>query len=222
MQRTSWAFLGFAIVAASGCSSVKVQPRLDSSLGMAAFEQMREIQQHDVALALYLDPKLKDLKVQQSIEMGEFSFDMGSAFSAKLIKALAYNFRRIVLIDQPAYTGNSPVDAVMRVSLQGIDVNMGVQPGFTSVSTNAYSRLSVRAQIADAREKRIVWVGTTRAKEEGQHEEMARMTYQEAGRGFADAMNRVIDKAVGELAGDMSRSPGLRAALARWETHKGG
>lgn len=200
----------------AGCA-VKISPPLDSALGMDAFERMRTIDQRDVSLALFLDPKIKDLKVETEIKIGNFSFELGKAFSAKLVKALAYNFKTIHLVSLPTYTGPGTVDAIMRVSLQDVDVNMDVKAGFATVSTQAYSRLSIRAEILDAKENKTVWVGTTQAKEEGSHEEMGQMGYQEAGRGFATTLSSVIDKAIGDLIGQMSKSSSLHSHLDKWE-----
>ncbi|ABA56525.1 MULTISPECIES: hypothetical protein [Nitrosococcus] len=221
MKNKFFSLIIVAFIGVAGCT-VKVAPSLDSSLGMDAFENMRQINMRDVSLALYLDPKLKNLNVEQKIRMGEFSFDIGRAFSAKLVKALAYNFRTIHIIDTLSYSGPEPVDALMRVSLQDMDVNMAMRTGFATISTEAYSRLSIRAEIQDAQENRTIWVGTTQAKEEGGSQEMGQMTYQEAGRGFASTMSSAIDKAIGDLLGQMNKSSNLHNYLAKWEQKNNG
>ncbi|RMH30828.1 MAG: hypothetical protein D6690_18020 [Nitrospirae bacterium] len=204
---------GFAIF---GCS-IKASPPLDASLGMEAFERMGTIDQRNIALALFLDPKLRDLTVEQSIKIGDFTFDVGKAFSAKLIKALAYNFKTIHLITTPSYHGDIPVNAIMRVALQDVDVNMGVKAGFATVGTQAYSRIAIRADILDPKENKTVWVGTSQAKAEGSHEDVGQMSYQEAGRGFAGTIGDAIDRAIGDLLAQMSKSESLRTYLIKWE-----
>lgn len=199
-----------------GCA-VKVQPVLNSSLGIDAFENMKKIELQDVSIALYIDPKLRNLKVSQKLKMGEYSFEMGNAFSVKLIKAISYKFKTIILIDTPNYTGSDPIDALMRVGLQDVDVNMGVKSGFSTVSTESYIRLSIRAEIRDIKENKTIWVGTTQAKETGAHEEMGQMTYQEAGRGFAVSIDKAIDKAIGSLINQMSKSQNLNLYIDKWE-----
>jgi hypothetical protein len=186
---------------------------LNYSLGMDAFTSMRKINVRDVSLALFIEPKVKDLKVEQQVRSGQFKFPIGSAISVKLVKALAYHFRNISLIDQPYYNGPEPVDALMRVTLQGADVTMGVKSGFATVSTESYTRLALRAEIEDFREKKTVWVGTTQTKETGSHEEMGQMSYQEAGRGFAAGIDIAIDKAIGDLMYQMAKSQNLASFL---------
>lgn len=109
------------------------------------------------------------------------------------------------------------MDALMRVDLQDVDVNMGVKSGFSTVSTEGYTRLSIRAEIRDIKENKTVWVGTTQAKETGRHEEMGQMTYQEAGRGFATSIDKAIDIAIGSLINQMSKSRNLNLYIAKWE-----
>src|SRR3989338_9057626 len=81
-----------------GCTvNLNLKPVLSSSLSMDAFEKMGKIDLHDVKMALYIDPKLKELKVDHNIKVtsttGHFSLIIGKAFSVKLIKALSYYFR---------------------------------------------------------------------------------------------------------------------------------
>ncbi len=211
----------FVMVFVSSCA-VKVSPTLNSSLGIDAFTNMGKIDLRDAAIALYIEPKLSELKVDQEIQMGKFSFDIGNAFSVKLIKALSYTFKTIYFIEKPNYTGSGSVDAVMRVSLQDVDVNTDIKTGFWKVSTDSYTRLSIRAEIYDMVNEKTVWVGTTQTKEAGAHEEMAAMTYQEAGRGFAESIDKAIDHAIGELIKQMGKSSNLRLYLDRVEQqHKG-
>ena len=82
----------FAVI---GCSAVNVAPVLNSSLSMAAFEKMKKIEPHNVKLALYIEPKMKELQLNQNLSLGRYTFDIGNAFSAKLIKALSYNFKNL-------------------------------------------------------------------------------------------------------------------------------
>lgn len=217
MKKTFCIMLLSLVVAVTftGCA-VKVSPRLNSSLGMEAFNNMKIIELHDVSVALYIDPKLKNLVINQKVKMGEFSFDIGNAFSAKFIKALAYSFRKINIVETPNYTGTDSIDAIIRVSLQDVDINMEVKAGFSTVSTETYTRLSIRGEIYDIDEKKIVWVGTTQAKGTGKHEEMMQMSYQEAGRGIASAIDWAIDKAVGDLIAQMTKSSNLRNYVEKW------
>jgi hypothetical protein len=197
--------------------SVKVNPVLNTSLGMSAFDSMGKIDVRDASLAVYFDPKIKELEVQQKIKVGEFTFPVGPAFCAKMMKALSYHFRTVQLVNEPSYAGNDPVNALMRISLQDADISMGVKAGWSTVKTEGYTRLSIRADVVDLVEKRTVWVGTTQTKEEGVHQEYMQMTYQEAGRGFAQAIDVAIDKAVGDLMGQMRKSANLCKYFESWE-----
>lgn len=210
-------FYILAIIILCTSCTVKVNPVLETSLGMNVFERMKVIDQHDASIALYMDPKIKDLQIQQKIRSGEFSFNIGKAFSVKLIKALAYSFKTIHLVNQPTYKGSDLVNGLMRVTLQDVDVNLQVKPGWSNVTTEAYTRLSIRAEIQDIETKKTIWVGTTRAHQTGKTEEYARMTYQEAGRGFAVGIDEAIDNAIGDLIGQMQKSKNLQEYFGKWE-----
>jgi hypothetical protein len=204
------------LLAGAGCG-VKVHPQLGNSLGMDAYEQMGTIEQRDVALALYIDPKISQMKVTRQLRSGEFTFEIGRAFSAKLVKAVAHNFRKIVLVDRPYYRGREPLEALMRVTLTDSDVDMSVEAGFAKVYADSYVRLAVRAEIKDLAEDRTVWVGTAQVQQELSHEEFGQMTYQEAGRGFAKGIDAVNDKAVGALMSQMRKSANLKKYFGRWQ-----
>ena len=205
----------------TGCA-VNVTPVLNSSLSMDAFEKMGKIDVQDVKLALYIDPKIKELKLEQNVQSGKFSFNIGRAFSAKLIKALAYNFKTIHFIESPNYTGTDTIDAVMYVNLEDVDLNLSLKSGLTTVSAETYTRLSIRAEIKDFDEKKTIWVGTTQAKESATHQELGPMYYQEAGRGYAMAIDSTIDKAIGDLISDMSKSQNLSVYIDKWEQKRKG
>ena len=201
----------------SGCQQIKVEPVLSSSLGITAFQNMEKIQLHDVSLALYLDDKIKNLIVEKEIRAGKYKFEVGNALSVKLIKALTYTFRTVHLVKKPSYVGPEKIDAMMLVTLQDVDMNLDVKIGFASVETESYSRFAIRAEIKDMESKDTVWVGTTQAQTTGKHEEMMKMTYQEAGRGFAVGIDMAIDKVVGNLVRQMEKSQSLSSHLKIWE-----
>jgi len=215
-------FIGVSIASLlTGCA-VNVSPVLNSSLSMDAFEKMGKIDVQDIKLALYIDPKIKELRIEQNVQSGKFSFNVGRAFSAKLIKALAYNFKTIHFIESPNYTGTDTIDAVMYVNLEDVDLNLSLKSGLTTVSAETYTRLSIRAEIKDFEEKKTIWVGTTQAKESATHQELGPMYYQEAGRGYAMAIDSAIDKAIGDLISDMSKSQNLSVYIDKWEQKRKG
>lgn len=208
--------MALIILIFSGCQ-VKIEPVLSSSLGMSAFENMKKIQLRDASVALYLDDKIKNLKVERQIKQGTYTFPVGSSLSVKLIKVLTYTFKTVHLLDSPVYKGSEKIDAIMKVTLQDVDVNLGVEAGFSTVSSTAYSRFVVRAEIRDAETGNVVWVGTSQSQSEGTHSESNMMTYQEAGRGFAEGMDVAVDQVVGNLIHQMGKSSSLASNLDRWE-----
>jgi hypothetical protein len=209
------------------CSTIKVTPPLNMSLGMDAFENMKKIDTRNVSLALYIDSKIKQLQVTQQIHSVEFSFPVGKAFSTKMIKALAYNFKTLYFIEEPSYKGTDPADSIMRVILADVDLNTSLTGGgqFSTVSAESYMRLSIRATIDDIGEKKTVWVGATQAKESGLQQafHIRFMPPHEAGRGFATTIDSAIDKAIGDLINQMRESKELNEYIFKWEQkHKGG
>jgi len=197
--------LGAALLAAC---TVNVSPPLGTSLGMRAFESMKVIERHNISVGLYIDPKLRSYKVTATIRSGNYEFNLGEALSTKLIKALAYQFNRVKLAGNLADAKTE--DAIFIISLKDIDVQLKAVSGWTKVEAKSYVRLALRAELRDTKNNRIVWVGTTDAKEELVHEEMGEMQYQEAGRGFARAIDRAIDHAIGDILAQMAKSANFK------------
>lgn len=217
MKKKVAALLVFSVLFVSGCAKIPVSPSLNSSLGYVAFKNMQSIEARDVSLALYFEPELLQATSQQSVEWGEFTFKLGSALAVKVIKGLSYQFRTIHIIDQPQVPDGMDAQALMRVSLQDFDSQMDVKTGWSSVAAESYTRLSIRAEIKDFAENRVVWVGASQVSQEGGIEEMM-LTYQEAGRGFAAGFDSAIDKAVGDLLNQINKSSNLDKYFDRWET----
>lgn len=197
--------------------SVDVTPPLGTSLGYSAFSKMRVIEPRDVQLSLYIDENLKTAKIEQEINQASFTFLIGESFAAKLIKGAAYNFKRIEINNKPVPTGNDHFDAEMRVTLQDIDAQLDIKPGWSTVTTEGYTRLAVRAEIRDVASGRVVWVGTSQVSQEDFTSEFAQMTAQEAGRGFAIAIDKAVDQAIGDLLGQINKSQSLQSSFERWE-----
>ena len=205
-----------------GCTvNLNLKPVLSSSLSMDAFEKMGKIDLHDVKMALYIDPKLKELKVDQNIKVtyttGHFSLLIGKAFSVKLIKALSYYFRTIYFIESPDYAGTDTIDAIMYINMEDIDVNLGLKLGITQLSTETHTRFSIRAEIKDADEKKTVCVVTSQEEETINNQGQGPMYFQEAERQFAIALDNAIDKAIVNLINQMNKSQDLRSYIDKWE-----
>ena len=206
----------FIALSIFGCSKVQVNPPLSTSLGYSAFENMETINVRDASVGLVFDQKLLNAKSQQNIKMGNFQFDLGKSFAVKLIKAVSHQFKEIRIYDKAEKPGDKNVDALMRVSLEDIDVSMDYNQGFSKVSTEGYTRLSVRAELKEVESNRVVWVGTSQVNHTGGIEEKI-LTYQEAGRGFAQGFDKAIDIAIGELLQQMQKSENLEKYFEKWE-----
>lgn len=205
-----------------GCTvNLNLKPVLSSSLSMDAFEKMGKIDLHDVKMALYIDPKLKEFKVDQNIKVtytrGHFSLLIGEAFSVKLIKALLYYFRTIYFIESPDYAGTDTIDAIMYINMEDIDVNLGFKIGITQVSTETHTRFSIRAEIKDVDEKKTVCVVSSQEEETINNQGQGPMYFQEAERQFAIALDNAIDKAIVNLINQMNKSQDLRSYINKWE-----
>jgi hypothetical protein len=202
----------------TGCSKVQVNPDLDASLGYEAFSSMKIINLRDIALGLYLSPKLVNATASQSIKMGQFDFAIGKALAVKLTKAMAYQFQEVHLLENTASKEN--VQALMRIELQDIDSKMDLKSGWSTVSAESYTRLAIRAELQDATTGKIMWIGTSQVNQTGGINEKI-LTYQEAGRGFASGFDGAIDKAVGDLLRQMNKSQNLRNYFKAIETARG-
>lgn len=192
----------------TGCAKVQVKPELNSSLGYEAFACMGIIKNRDISLGLIIPPKLLEARATQKIHLGEFDFALGKALSVKLVKAMAYQFREVHILNDAA--NKEAAQTIMRVELQDIDSKMDVKSGFNTVSAESYTRLALRAELTDVASGKVMWVGTSQVNQTGGVTEAQFLTYQEAGRGFAAGFDAAIDKAVGDILSQMSRSQNLR------------
>jgi hypothetical protein len=179
---------------------------------------MKIINLRDIALGLYLSPKLVNATASQSIKMGQFDFAIGKALAVKLTKAMAYQFQEVHLLENTASKEN--VQALMRIELQDIDSKMDLKSGWSTVSAESYTRLAIRAELQDATTGKIMWIGTSQVNQTGGINEKI-LTYQEAGRGFASGFDGAIDKAVGDLLRQMNKSQNLRNYFKAIETARG-
>ncbi len=197
-----------SLLLVTGCAKVQVNPDLNSSLGYDAFASMKVIKNRDISLGLNISSKLLEAKASQKIKMGEFDFAIGKALAVKLVKAMAYQFREVHILNDGA--SRDGVQTIMRVELQDMDSKMDVTSGFTTVSAESYTRIALRAELIDAVDGKVMWVGTSQVNQTGGVTEAQILTYQEAGRGFAAGFDGAIDKAIGDILSQMNRSQNLR------------
>ena len=115
------------VLALSGCGSTQVA-QLSTSLGVGAFENMGDLNQRDVHIALVVDQKLRDLNLTGEYRFTKFEFPAGEAFTAKLIKALSYNFRRITLLKTRDAVVNPVPDATLEVGVQDSHLSFEFSP----------------------------------------------------------------------------------------------
>ena len=210
------AFLAF-LIALAACTTVQAPP-LSTSLGLPALENMGELYQRNAAIAVYVEPKLRDLMLRGEYKLTKFEFRAGGAFVAKLLKALSYNFNRVVILKSMERKPEPPTDATMTVALQDADMSFEIKPGFATVTTTSFARLVVRAELRDDQGK-VVWVGAARS--EGQGEGQSRMlTEEEAGRQIALGVESAIDITVADLIKQMTQSPNMRRHLQEWEQRR--
>lgn len=201
----------------TGCTSVQT-PHLSTSLGLPAIENMGELYQRNAAIAVYIEPKVRDLKLSGEYKFTKYEFPAGHAFTVKLLKALSYQFSRVVILKSLQTKPDPPPDAVMTVTLQDADMTFAIKPGFATVTTSSFARLVVRAELRDA-QGTIIWVGAARS--EGQGEGQSRMlTEEEAARQIALGVESAIDNTVADLIKQMTQSPNMRRYLHEWEQRR--
>ncbi len=196
--------------------TVNVETPLSKSFGISTFENMGEIRRRNVFIGIYIEPKLRNLVLEQNLNNGNFRFPVGQAFSTKLVKAMSYNFDRIRILKKPDELGGQRPDAVMRVQLKDADLNLEVTPGFATIDASSYLRLAVRAQLTDT-SGRVVWVGAATSKGEHKGQTLGQMRYLEASHYYAIGVDIAIEKSVAELVRQVTQSENMQQYLTLWE-----
>ena len=197
-----------------GCTSVQVPP-LSTSLGLPAFENMGELYQRNAAIAVYVEPKARDLMLRGEYKYTTFEFRAGQAFTVKLLKALSYQFNRVVILKSLQSKPEPPVDAVMTVTLQDADMSFKINPGFAIITTSSFARLAMRAELRDE-QGTVVWVGTARSEGQGEGQARGQLTEGEAARQIALGVESAIDTTVADLIKQMTQSPNMQRYLQEW------
>jgi hypothetical protein len=206
------------LIAVTGCASTQVA-QLSTSLGITAFENMGDLNQRDVHVAVFVDPKLRELNLTGEYKFTKFEFPAGEAFTVKLIKALSYNFRRITLTKSRSAAVAPPPDATLEVEVQDAHLSFEINPKWATVDTQSFARLVVRAELKEP-EGRVVWVGVARAQGEGGGQARGVLLETDAARQIALGVERAIDSTVADLVKQMVESPGMQQALNDWEKRR--
>lgn len=197
-----------------GCTSVQVPP-LSTSLGLPAFENMGELYQRNASIAVYVEPKARDLMLRGEYKYTTFEFRAGQAFTVKLLKALSYQFNRVVILKSLQSKPEPPVDAVMTVTLQDADMSFKINPGFAIITTSSFARLAMRAELRDE-QGTVVWVGTARSEGQGEGQARGQLTEEEAARQIALGVESAIDTTVADLIKQITQSPNMQRYLQEW------
>ena len=202
----------------SACASTQVA-QMSTSLGLAAFENMGDINQRDVHIALFVDKKLRDLNLTGEYKYTKFEFPAGEAFTVKLIKALSYNFKRITLLKSRGARIDPAPDAILEVELQDAHLTFDIKSKWATVDTESFARLVVRAELKEGN-GRVAWVGVARAHAEGGGQSRGVLIETDAARQIALGVERAIDSTVAGLIKQMVQSPGMQQSLAMWEKRR--
>ena len=210
------AFIG--MLALTACGSTQVA-QLSTSLGIAAFENMGDINQRDVHVALFVDQKLRELNLTGEYKFTKFEFPAGEAFTVKLIKALSYNFRRITLLKSRSASVEPALDAILEVGVQDAHLSFEINPKWATVDTQSFARLVVRAELKEGN-RRVIWVGVARAQGEGGGQARGVLQETDAARQIALGVERAIDSTVADLMKQMVQSPGMQQAIREWEKRR--
>ncbi len=210
------AFIG--MLALTACGSTQVA-QLSTSLGIAAFENMGDINQRDVHVALFVDQKLRELNLTGEYKFTKFEFPAGEAFTVKLIKALSYNFRRITLLKSRSASVEPALDAILEVGVQDAHLSFEINPKWATVDTQSFARLVVRAELKEGN-GRVIWVGVARAQGEGGGQARGVLQETDAARQIALGVERAIDSTVADLMKQMVQSPGMQQAIREWEKRR--
>lgn len=201
-----------------GCTSVQ-STHLSTSLGLPAIENMGELYQRNASIAVHVEPKARDLMLRGEYKYTKFEFHAGQAFTVKLLKALSYQFNRVVILKSLQSKPESPVDAVMTVALQDADMGFEIKPGFAIITTSSFARLAMRAELRDG-QGTVVWVGTARSEGQGEGQARGHLTEEEAARQIALGVESAIDTTVADLIKQMTQSPNMRRYLQEWEQRR--
>lgn len=200
-----------------GCASVTVQtPQLSTSLGLPAIENMGELYQRNASIAVYIEPSVRDLMLRGEHKSTKFEFRAGQALTTKLLKALSYQFNRVVILKSLQSKPDPPADAVMTVGLQDADMSFNIRPGWDTITTSSFVRLVVRSELRD-REGTVIWVGTARSEGQGEAQARGILFEEQAARQIAIGVESAIDTTVADLIKQMIQSPNMRRNLQEWE-----
>lgn len=188
----------------SACEG-QVNARLDNSIGLATYENLGLIEKQPIGVGLVIGDDIRKATTVVKVQNINFRMAVGEALASRLMYALVLQFDRVKLLRQPALPSDGTLDAVLTVSLKGLDATVNISPSWTTVATESSGWIEVEAILKDSKNE-IVWVGTSRAESEAKEESIGFAGAQDAG----VAMNAAIEATVAKLVAQMAQSNSLR------------
>lgn len=195
----------FGIAALITACQGQVNARLDNSIGLATYENLGLIERKPLGVGLVISEDIRNATTEVQTAGIKFKMAVGEALASRLMYALVLQFERVQLLRDPAFPTDGSLDALMVVSLKGLDATVKISPKWNTVATESSGWIEVEAVLKD-RKNRIVWVGTSRAEAEAKEESIMAAGAQDAGA----AMNKAIEKTVAKLVAQLAQSGSLR------------
>lgn len=199
-----------AVVAA--CEG-QVNVRLDSSIGLATYENIGLIEKKPLGIGLVIGDDIRSARTEVSYRNIKFTMAVGQALTSRLMYALVLKFDRVQLLREPILPANSSLNALMVVKLKDLEATVKISPKWNTVATESSGWIEVEALLKD-RNNQIIWIGTSRAESEASEESIMVAGAQDAGA----AMNAAIEKTVAKLVAQMAQSGSLRDFIAKRQT----
>lgn len=196
-------------IALAGCEG-KINARLDNSIGLATYENIGLIERKPMGVGLVIGEDIRTARTEVVTNNIRYTMAVGEALASRLMYALALQFDRVQLLQEPVLPQNGKLDALMIVSLKDLDATVEISPKWNTVATESSGWIEVEAILKDRRNE-IFWVGTSRAEAEAEEQSIYVAGAQDAG----SAMNTAIETTVAKLVAQMAVSGSLQEFISR-------
>ena len=194
-----------ALTAVVSACQGQINARLDNSIGLATYENLGLIERKPLGVGLVVGDDIRNAVTEVETAGIKFTMAVGEALASRLMYALVLQFERVQLLSEPVFPVDSNLDALMVVTLKGLDATVKISPRWNTVATESSGWIEVEAVLKD-RNNQIVWIGTSRAEAEASEESIMVAGAQDAGA----AMNQAIETTVAKLVAQMAASSSLR------------
>lgn len=198
------AIAALATLLLTGCEGT-VNARLDNSIGLATYQNLGLIEKKPLGVGLVVPEEFRTATTEVVSHNIRFKMAVGEALAARLMYALVLQFERVQYLEEPILPASGGLDAVMVVSLKGLDATVNISPKWNTVATESSGWIELEAVLKDANNQ-IVWVGTSRSEAQATEESIMVAGAQDAGA----AMNQAIEATVAKLVSQMGISGSLR------------